>query len=538
MAIAPELVGAGQFVTAVVAALFFKPIYENRETPGAREFGVFIAGTVLWGTGLAAGNVITNPELSVGVYRIVLLGAEMASVGWFLTAMTVVRGNTVSRRTAGTVIVWVLMMQGLIWTNPLHHFVLSPGYVLEGAVLVPQPRLGFWVHTGVSYALVLIGTGRLGLEAVRSTGLRQKQMALLGLSVLPSIAGTLLTLSDTLFAPYDVSPLGYLVSAVLIALVLFEGRFLDVTTVARRTVMDQMDDAVVTLDGQDRVIDANRTALDLFGIDEGYTGLPATEFFIPVLQDTRAPFAGLVDVKTEVTATINGQRRHFLMSVSSVGENAASGRVFVLREITKRKQREQRLQRQNDRLDRVTSVISHDLRSPLNVNKLTLDLLASDYDDERIQKASRATEHAKRMIDDLLTLAEQGQVVDEPETAELAPTVHKAWQSVRTDDSTLTVGTELGAVTADHGRLRQAFENLFRNAVDHNDGPLGITVGRLEGDRDDAADEDGFFIADDGHGIPEDVREDVFHHGYTTADSGTGLGLSIVREYLFSEVPS
>jgi signal transduction histidine kinase len=42
--------------------------------------------------------------------------------------------------------------------------------------------------------------------------------------------------------------------------------------------------------------------------------------------------------------------------------------------------------------------------------------------------------------------------------------------------------------------------------------------------------EDGFYIADDGRGIPESEREAVFEYGYSTADDGTGFGLSIVRE--------
>lgn len=50
---------------------------------------------------------------------------------------------------------------------------------------------------------------------------------------------------------------------------------------------------------------------------------------------------------------------------------------------------------------------------------------------------------------------------------------------------------------------------------------MTIRVGPL----DDVA---GFYVADDGRGIPEDDRETVLEHGYSTAEEGTGLGLSIV----------
>jgi signal transduction histidine kinase len=65
------------------------------------------------------------------------------------------------------------------------------------------------------------------------------------------------------------------------------------------------------------------------------------------------------------------------------------------------------------------------------------------------------------------------------------------------------------------------FENLFRNAVEHAGDDVTITVGTLDG---------GFYVDDDGPGIPEDERDRVFEAGYSTGEAGTGFGLSIVRD--------
>jgi len=48
-----------------------------------------------------------------------------------------------------------------------------------------------------------------------------------------------------------------------------------------------------------------------------------------------------------------------------------------------------------------------------------------------------------------------------------------------------------------------------------------VTVGTID---------DGVYVEDDGPGIPEDDREDVFEAGYSTAADGTGFGLSIVKQ--------
>lgn len=63
-------------------------------------------------------------------------------------------------------------------------------------------------------------------------------------------------------------------------------------------------------------------------------------------------------------------------------------------------------------------------------------------------------------------------------------------------------------------------ENLFSNAVTHAGADVAVTVGALDG---------GFYVADDGPGIPEDVRGTVFEAGHSTEEDGTGFGLAIVE---------
>ncbi len=150
------------------------------------------------------------------------------------------------------------------------------------------------------------------------------------------------------------------------------------------------------------------------------------------------------------------------------------------------------------------------------------------------------------LIEDLLKLARQGQDVSETESVALETVVRRAWSTVSTGTATLDVADDLGEVEADDGRLQELFENLFRNSVEHAGEEVSISVGRLSdggtrcsepetGKSEPDADAPpvefggtGFYVADDGPGIPADEREKVFEHGHTTADDGSGLGLSIV----------
>lgn len=178
------------------------------------------------------------------------------------------------------------------------------------------------------------------------------------------------------------------------------------------------------------------------------------------------------------------------------------------------------LQRQNERLDRFASVVSHDLRNPLTVANGRLDLASEECDSAHLDDVERALGRMESLIDDLLTLAKQGSTVADREPVVLSELVDSAWENVETGEGILNAEIH-GTIQADVSRLQQVFENLFRNAVEHGGKDVTVTVGELD---------DGFYVEDDGPGIPEAERDDVFEAGHTTSEEGTGFGLSIVQQ--------
>jgi PAS domain S-box-containing protein len=199
------------------------------------------------------------------------------------------------------------------------------------------------------------------------------------------------------------------------------------------------------------------------------------------------------------------------------------GSVGILRDVSRQKGRERELRelrRQNKRLDEFASVVSHDLRNPLNVVEGNVELLREECDSDRIDRIEQSLTRMSELIDDLLQLSRVGDDTESMESVSLAEIPNTCWQSVETGDATLqTKATR--TIQADPSRLAQLFENLMRNAVEHTSQDVTITVGEVEG---------GFYVEDDGSGIPEDSRDDIFEAGYTTTDEGTGFGLSIVKE--------
>ena len=259
--------------------------------------------------------------------------------------------------------------------------------------------------------------------------------------------------------------------------------------------------------------------------------------------------------------------RDFLLHTAPVAAEGRTEAFAIYVDITEQKERERKLAGQNERLEEFASVVSHDLRNPLNVAHGRFEMLVEELDgeSEHVPPLSRALDRMDALVGDLLALARRGQLVDESERVSLSAAAESAWTTVRTGDATLELDDDV-AVEADDARFRELLENLFRNSVEHGSRgsrtksddavehrstsnrpadddavehgstsnrsssddavsrageDVTVEVGRL----DDGA---GFYVADDGPGIPESLRERVFDHGYTTSADGTGFGLAIV----------
>jgi len=220
---------------------------------------------------------------------------------------------------------------------------------------------------------------------------------------------------------------------------------------------------------------------------------------------------------------------HLALLSAEDGEGGVAG---VIRDITERKLREKRL-------EEFASVVSHDLQAPLNLIDGRAELALETGDLDHVAEIVDAADRMDDLIEDILALAQKGQTVGELEPSSLERVANDAWAGIEAGRASLRVEGDL-TLEADPDRLRDLLSNLFRNAVEHgstgSDSParqvesestpsVSVTVGPL-------ADGRGFYLADDGPGIPEDRREQVFEYGHTTDPDGTGLGLAIVENII------
>jgi signal transduction histidine kinase len=292
-------------------------------------------------------------------------------------------------------------------------------------------------------------------------------------------------------------------------------------TVDSERLLNAFDEPVAVLDPEDDVLLANVPFRTIF--DSDVEGKAAADVF-----EAHDDLATAVADKAEITTELqtDGESRTYQLHLYPMGAQPRPPRnwVVVLHDVTEHEVREAELEAENEQLEQFASLISHDLRNPLDVaigRTNAIREMTDDSDlDAHLARTQDAHERMQHIITDVLTLARDGHEIDELEAVPLETAAMDAWSHVDTDDATMDVDTQL-VIEANEQRLVRVLENLFRNAVQHGGDDAAIVIGEL-------ADGSGFFVADDGPGIDPSEREAIFEAGHTARGDGTGLGLAIV----------
>jgi len=318
-----------------------------------------------------------------------------------------------------------------------------------------------------------------------------------------------------------------------------------------RSLVENGSDAIVTIDEHSTILYANESAERVFGyqpeelIGEQLTTIMPDRFqgaHLDALERYIETGDRELDWNDVQLPAEHRSGEEVPLSITFEEHSYEGERVFsgIMRDVSDRVEREAELERQNERLERFASIVSHDLRDPLQTARATL-AVARAGDEDALDELDDVFDRMDALIGDVLTLAKQGKTVGETDAVSLERVATDAWETTETTGASLVVADDLPPVNADAERLRTLFENIFRNSVEH-----GSTDNRPEADesvdhgtspdssltvRVEALDDGrGFAVVDDGIGFGDADTDRLFEHGYTTSGEGTGFGLSIVDE--------
>jgi len=456
------------------------------------------------------GYLLSPTDATQIAFYVVGLAVGFAATGAWLYFCSAYTGRTLHRnpsirRIAIALYVGVVALKV---TNPIHGL-----YFTTAHVSTPFTHLAVthgtlhWLAMGLSYMLAGIGYFML-VERFGAVGQDARPLVVLvGLTGLPVAFDIASQLTPGLL-DMTYEPLGVSVFAVGVLYLYFE-EFQAVQLAGRD------DRPTLLLDEDDRIREYNATARELFPGLSGGIGERLSSV-VPAIAEALERETGTFMLERD------GERYFYRVTRTPITAGDVSlGSLCTIEDVTEAEESRRDLERERERLDQFASVVAHDLRNPLNVADGRLELGRTRYeDDEDLEAAAEAIERMETLIDDLLALARQGRDIDDPEQVELDEAMRECWSSVETVDASLSVAGE-ATIVADPERLAQLLENLVRNAVEHAGEDVAITVGPLE---------EGFYVADDGPGVPAEDRADVFEAGFTTNPEGTGFGLPIVKQ--------
>ena len=522
------------FLATIASALFAAYSFGWIEHPLSESYGMLMAVDSFWAGGsflmLVAGGTLLA---EVGLFIKALFSA-VAAFAW----LRFVSEYTGDSEWLPGWLWWLGAAESIVWSVLV---VSNPGgLILEGIEIgqfgvvtaaVETPGLGAAVQLLIGASLVGLSLFLLGRFFLQTQGIYRYQ-ALIIFAI-----GAIVLVSTTLFIgdyqPHpliDPTPILFNLQAVGVGWALYRYDFLRVAPVIVTRFFREMDDPVLLING-DRVVADYNAAADAL-VDDLRTQVSIDAIEDPTFSEMLTAAVTDGGTATEFIADTDSRRRIYDIEVTRVTDqfDTTQGYMIVLRDITDRKQRERQLEEQNERLEEFADVVSHDLRNPLSTAEGWVAAVTDALDGEEpdVDTAQMGLDHIAHshdrmdeLIDVLLTMARQGQTVADPEPVSLETCATKAWATAETGEMTLRVDTDR-TVPADPARLRQAFENLFRNANDHSEAATVVVTTTPEG----------FAVEDDGIGIDPDDREDLFAFGYSTNEEGTGIGLAVVKRII------
>jgi len=309
-------------------------------------------------------------------------------------------------------------------------------------------------------------------------------------------------------------------------------------------VLDTLEQGVVALDRERRVVYANRRIEELLSVEPGtLLGLQGSRVFPGA--DARWLKGAARDSRD---FRIETEGRELTLKAESLPmrdeDGAATGSVVLAEAISETEDGE--FQKKIDRLvslGELSAYVAHEIRNPLTGIRTTVQFVASkfkprDQRREDLDDVIKELDRIEQIITGLLLFARPPQA--RPQPCDLHPVLERTLDlmELQLGDAQVTVTCEfaddLPLVYADPDLMQQVFLNLCLNAVQAmpQGGELTITTGvRRFRTRRSLVD---VSITDTGVGIPRDLMEKIFDPFFTTRSMGTGLGLpisvQIVRE--------
>lgn len=549
-------------ISSIMAYLFWK----RHSSPGALTMSILMLSATEWALTDLLSAISNGFEVKVFWDSLDYLGIVSLPVLWFIFSIQYTRQEKLlKRRYYYLLSIIPIITLIMIFTNKLHHlftFNIRTELLYSSSIWLVVYDFGiwFWVHTFYSYSLIIIGMIILFRRLIGLHKVYQKQAIIMIVAVLiPFIGECLYLLGLGPSKALDTTTFSFSIAGALLFIGMFRYKILDLIPIAREAVIESMDDLIIVLDTQNRIIDLNSSGRNIFG--KGYEnsiGLPISE----VLKDQKLLFEenpGKLKYNEEVTLKIDDKRNYYEMKVSPLfnKKNVLVGSFIILSDITDLKVTMEELnnakvvaESANRAKSEFLATMSHEIRTPINGIIGMAELLESanltTQEKENLDTLKYSADSLLHIINEILDFSkiEAGKMEIENigfNLRNLILHISKTFSSNRKQDQisfTYQVDESVPEfMLGDYQKLRQVLTNLLSNAFKFTEkGKIEIKVDCIRNSSIDTLLM--FSVSDTGIGISQNKINSLFQSFHQLDSSttrkygGTGLGLSIVKNLI------
>lgn len=349
--------------SAILAATMAVYSWRRRRIRGAVPLCLLMLAIVVWSLGYAL--ELSSPALPMSIFWAKTQYFGIVGVALLFLIMILQytgREHRLTRSRLAMLLVVPISSLALVWTNEHHGLIWQQvGLVQGSAVPVLYLRHGpfFWVLIVYSYLVLLAASVLLVRMLVRSSYLYRAQLRilLLGASV-PWIGNALYVMDLSPFPFLDLTPFMFVFTGIAAFWGLFRHQLLDVVPVARDVVIDGIEDGVIVLDEQGRIIDINPAARQFLGVSGRRVIGQAIENIDAVWCEVRAELQRGQKSSLELAIGHGDAMRYIDVSISPLRSQRRrlQGYTLILYDITVRKRSEQAFRESEERYGRLVEL--------------------------------------------------------------------------------------------------------------------------------------------------------------------------------------
>jgi len=521
------------FIGGLLSLSLLASLWPRRRTPMVAVFIHFLGLAALWSFAYAFELWAGSFDGSLFWKKAKYLGISFIPVLWLtFTLHYTGRERWTQRRYVLLLSLVPAVCLAALWTNQYHHlFYPSTAEATLGPFtgVATTDGILFWLNSGYAYLLIVAGVIILLHSVLSAQRIYTRQAVVLSGGILMPLVANACYISGMCPFPfdYDLTPSMFVVAGIAVWWSIFRLRFLEVVPIARETLMENLNDAIMVLDSDNKIVDVNQVARDmiqqkLFRSPRRRVIGTRAETLFPHRPDLVEQYGSARDAQGEIKLHIGGEQRWYDVTISPLHTSSGRyvGRVVSLRDISERKRAEDRITRLNDSLRLINKIMRHDILNHIQVASSALELSREESDEELYDTAlshiSQTVEVIKRMRELEQLIAAGGQL-ERYSVAEVAQEVLEPYDIDTSIEGDCTV-------MADEA-LHSVIQNLVSNAVIHGSAD-SVTITAEE-----TKEECVVRVADTGSGIPDEIKKHVFEERYSHgSNAGTGLGLYLVRQ--------